>query len=262
MARSALQYRQLLLSLLPPGKVWQGKIDRVLVKTIYAIADEFVRVEERVEALFEEKDVRTTTELLEDHENDYSLPDEGDEIGKTTEKRREELHASLLKLGQQYKQYYIDIAAALGYTIRIEEFTPFWAGLGQAGDACGDQFNLFKWIVWIDESSVTRSIEVNIKKLKFKIEDTAPAHTCVFFRFDGIEYDRAFSSAFDSIPSFDRSWLNGEYSRDFDNSFANAYDYDGENWIGAFSQAFGLSFDRHSGGNYNTEFSVDFSKLN
>lgn len=260
MARTAAQYRELLKSLLPQGKLWTRSSNSVLHKILWGFGEELARIEARVDDLYDEKDVRTATELLEEHEDDYGLPDEGDTIASTDALRREELESSLLKLGQQFQQYYIDIAAVLGYTIEIEEFSPFWAGIQTSIDRCGDQNNIFSWIIWIDLDSVEYSSEVNIKKLKNKIFATAPAHTNVLFEFKGAEFSRAFGRGFDSIPHFDNSWYNLEFGPSFSNAFANNVDYDGENYTGQYGQAFSIDFDRYSGGAFSDGFGLGFSR--
>lgn len=260
MARTAEQYRQLLSSLMPKGDVWSIRIASYIQKLLFGSADEFVRVEGRAEDLFDEQDVRSAVELLDEHEDDYGLPLPGEEISSITSERQAELEAALLKVGQQFPQYYIDIAAALGYTVTVEQYTPFWVGVGACGDPIGDQVNIFWWKICIDVDSVTRSAEVNITKLMSRIRAAGPGHAHVVFDFVNAEYGRGFSSAFDSIPSYDNSWLNGEFSRDFSNAFANAYDYDGVNYTGAFSKSFCIAYDRDSGGNFGGAFDVSFNR--
>lgn len=260
MARTDEQYRKLLRSLMPKGSAWNTEGSSILQKILHALGGELARIEGRAENLHEERDLNTTTELLAEHEEDFGLPLEGDSLQETTQGRRDELKTALLKIGQQYKEYFIDIAEALGYTIEIEYFIPLWSGIGLAGDPCGDQINLFVWRVLIDLDDVTESAEVNITKLIQRIEETKPAHTTVLYEFEGAEFSRAFSSAFDRIPYYDNSWLNGEFGREFDSSFANAYDYDGVALTGAFGKDFDISYDRNSGGDYSEEFSDAFTK--
>lgn len=258
MARTAEEYRNLLLSLLPKGKAWTRSLSSLIYKICYGLGEEFARLDTRADDLVRESYPNTTVELLPEHEKDYDIPGECGELGETTEERQEAVHAALLRVGQQYPDYYIEIAEALGYTVTIEQFRPFWSGFGQSGDPCGDQWNLFYWKVNIDLSSVEECREVNLTNLICKIYPVRPAHTIVLFDFIGAEFSRAFSNAFDRIPHYDNSWCLGEFSRDFDNSFANAYDYDGVNYTGAFSQAFSIAFDRHSGGAFSNDFDISF----
>jgi len=248
--RTSTQYRDLLKSLLPKGKIWNLNNDSFLVMLLNGIGEEFSRIDERGYDLFDEKDTRTTEELLTEHEEDFNLPDEGDSISNFTEVRRDELQAMLLKVGNQNKEYFEEIADALGYDIQVDQFQPFWAGFSTAGSECGDQENLFFWKIQIKIESVTESFEVNLMKLINKISKNKPGHTIVLFDFYGIEYGRGFDRAFSRCPHYDNSFIEQDFSRDFSVEFANAYDYDGINYVGSFNYDFSISFDRHSGGSF------------
>lgn len=260
MGRNSSQYQKLLFSLMPKGRLWNTRETSILGKILYALGEELARVETRGEVLLTEQDVRNASELLTEHETDYGLPDIGDTIAESDADRQNELHSMLLKVGQQYKQYFIDIASALGYTITIEEFTPAWAGNAAAGDACGDQKNIFKWMVWIDIDSVTYSKEVNILKLINKIKASKPAHTHVLFEFKGAEFSRAFDSAFDRIPHYDNSWFNGEFDAAFSKAFTNNVNYDGINYTGAFGHAYSIDYYRRSGGAFTDAFGLGYDR--
>jgi len=263
LARTGDQFRKLLSSLLPKGKIWNRISSSVLQKLLYGLSDELSEIDSRILNLYEEKDVRTAVELLTEHETDFGLPDEGDEISTITSERQDELHTALLKVGQQFKDYYVELVEPIGYDITITEFTPCWAGLAQAGDPCGDQNNIFFWKVNILLSSVDETAEVNLTKLINKIEGSKPAHTHVLYDFYGAEFGRGFSTAFDRIPHYDNSWSELDFGRGFSNAFANAYDYDGINYTGAFNHSFSIAFDRHSGGDFDhSGFSTDFFKPN
>lgn len=261
MARTAEQYKKQLQSLLPKGKLWNRDESSILTKLLHGKAEELARIEERIENLLEEKDVRTTTELITEHEADFGIPEEGEELQTTVEARREELLSKLIAVGQQDKGYFEDISEAFGYDIVIEEFQPFWAGFGVAGFPCGDQFNLFYWKVGIDVDSVTESIEVNISKLISRINRLKPGHTIVLFDWYDAPFNRGFGRGFRRFYHYDNYWVELEFSRDFDSSFTNAYDYYGVNYIGSFDYAFNLAFDRRSGGEYiKDEFGAGFTR--
>ena len=49
--------------------------------------------------------------------------------------------------GGQSRQYYIDVAWAVGFTITITEFEPFRVGSGRAGDYLAGEEWLFYWRV-------------------------------------------------------------------------------------------------------------------
>lgn len=266
MARSVEEYKRLFLSLLPKGSLWTRNPNSLIVKFFKGLAKEFNRLDLSINDLFTENFVTTTTELLIEHETDFDLPEEGFSLADTTQGRRDELLAALVKRGEQDKAYFEEIAENLGYDITITEFTPFWCGVGQCGDPCGDQNNLFYWRINILISSVTEPYEVNISKLIAKFQKLKPGHTHVLFEFYGPEFSRGFGRAFDRIPSYDNSWglleeKELDFSRDFSNAFANAYDYDGIFFTGSYNHAFSIAFDRRSGSVFSNSFSIDFDTM-
>jgi len=68
----ALRYSRMLMSLLPPGKVWRY-VGSTLSDLFLGCADELERVEGRVDDLIEESDPRTATELLPEFERELGL---------------------------------------------------------------------------------------------------------------------------------------------------------------------------------------------
>jgi len=251
MSRSAFEYRKQLQSLLPKGKLWNRKEDSILTKLLYGLSEELVRIEGRTENLILEKLLDSTSELLEEHEIDFGLPEDGEApLQPTIQGRRNECKFKLLAVGQQNKEYYIEACSAFGYDIVITEFTPAWAGIMVAGDPCGDQKNLYFWKIGIDVDSVEESIEVNLDKLISKINKIKPLHTHVLFDWYDAPFDRSFNSAFRRFYHYDNYWVNNEFNCDFNNAFENNTDYYGTNYTGSFNYGLSLDFDRKSGGGF------------
>lgn len=264
MNRSIEQYRNLLHSLLPKGDIWIRDDTKVLDKLLLGLAYEFNRLDIRVDDLLTERDSRYVEELLTEFEAEYGLPEEGLDLEPTTERRRNVVHAKVVAIGDQDPDYFEAIAEALDYSIEIETFQPAWAGVAAAGDTCGDQTVLFKWIIWIDSTLITYSIDVNITQLIADINRVKPGHTQVFFQWKGNAFSRAFSRAFDAIPHYDNYWPEYEnaFSPAFSDAFPNNISYYGVNYTGAFSQAFSIAFDRKSGGAFSKAFSQAFDQPN
>lgn len=278
MARGISEYKNLLLSLLPKGKLWTRQSGTLFVNFFRGLAGEFKRVDDRIDDLLKEFHVTTTNELLEEHETDFGLPDNGFSLAATDDGRREELLTSLVQTGGQDKYYYEELAENLGYDVNITQYQPFWAGIMSCGDPCGPQNNLFYWKVGIEINSVEEPMEVNISKLIYKVNATKPAHTKVLYDFEGleanrgvvgkklVEFDRSFGRAFDRIPYYDNLWglveeKELDFGREFSNAFANAYDYYGANLVGPYNAAFSIAFDRYTGGSYTREFSDAFNRM-
>lgn len=249
--RTPLEYLRLLQSLLPRGRAWNREEGSTLTEVLYGKADELSRVDSRSEDLLQERDTRYASELLTDHETDLGLPDDCEQLGETIQERRNIAHTQLITLGGQDKAYFITLAAALGFTIAITEYTPFWCGLGASGSACGDQSNIFYWdvIISVDiapeiyficgssqcgdpliKTSVYDGLICRLTKLK-------PAHTEVRFEFDGAAFDTGFDTGFKSLPSESESYLEG-----------------------GFTQGFSLGFDVRLGGGFDKGFAPGFDQ--
>lgn len=118
-------YIQQLQQYMPQGQAWSNADESVQTKFISALAEVLMESHKRAEAALSESDPRQTTELLSEWETDAGLPDGCVPLNQTQAERRAALVAKLLKRGGQNRQYYIDVAKALGYIVTITEFRPF-----------------------------------------------------------------------------------------------------------------------------------------
>lgn len=135
-------YRGQLQALLPSGAAWTRDPDASLTKLLAAWADSLARVDQRADALIEEADPRTTLELLPDWERVAGLPDPCCGLGTSLQSRRNQLVARLTDNGGQRPIDYINLAAALGYTITVTaSFSVFRCGVGM----CGYPINGVPW---------------------------------------------------------------------------------------------------------------------
>jgi uncharacterized protein YmfQ (DUF2313 family) len=125
----AESYLRQLQALLPPGAAWPREDSATLTQTLWALAEEFARVDGRAATLRDEADPRTTFELLIDWERAFGLPAPCmDGVSQTPQQRRNALVAQVTGIGDQSRQYFIDLAAAAGFTITITEFEPWTFG--------------------------------------------------------------------------------------------------------------------------------------
>ncbi len=260
MGRTVEEYQKLFINLLPPGKIWNTLITSVLGKLLKGMGDEFVRIEGRSEDLINiERDVQTTDELLEDHENDWGLPEENEELEPTIALRRNKLYAKFITVGRSNAQYFIDIAKEYGYTVTIEEFTPFWVGTGTVNQPIGAQTNIFYWRVMIE---ILDGVSMNIDVLKNAIFRLKQSQTQVLFGFSGIAYDRGFDTGFDSLPFWDDSGPNKNgYNVGYSSGYESTYNYDGVFLTGAYHPGFSLGYERHSGGGFTRAYTNGYSRM-
>jgi len=180
-------YLQQLLALLPPASA----LDRSEGSTLHALLDSFAQELARSDtagvSLFDEMDPRTTYEMLVDWETTCGLPSSG-----TIADRRLAVHAKITERGGQSIQYFIDLAAALGYTITISEFEVH--SVDSTVDApLTDEV----WRFWfqvnapaetVRESSVNDDVDTALRswgndELEAAINEDKPAHTGAIYAY-------------------------------------------------------------------------------
>ena len=199
MPRTAAEYRDMLKALLPPGRAFPREPGTTLDGLLGAMSEELARIDAGGDRLLVEAIPSTTNELLSDWERVAGLPDNcSDTLAPTTQGRRADLEAKLSGVGGQSRAYFIAIAARLGYTVSIEEFRPFRAGLSRAGDALTNGDWQFTWLVNGPATTITRfragqstageplatwgnsALECRLNQLK-------PAHTFIIFSYPDAE---------------------------------------------------------------------------
>lgn len=188
------RYVQILKHLFPKGIAWTRATESTFHKLIQSKAEEMARFDTRVGTdLINEAYPDTTLELLEDWERIVGLPDSCQPtLAETITGRREDVLRKLVFRGGQSRKFFIDLAAAFGYTITIDEIRPFRAGRGRCGDRCYDIDWLHHWRV-ISNSSISTYFRAGIGRcgdrlrisvnteLECVISKVKPAHTVVHF---------------------------------------------------------------------------------
>ena len=197
MARTADEYREHLKALLPPGQAFPRDPGATIETLLDGMAQELARIDARGEALTFEANPQTTSEMLTDWERVAGLPDKCSGSLETTQQgRRQVLLAKLTSTGGQSVAYFIEVAAALGYTVTITEFRPFRAGMSEAGDAITNGDWIYAWQVNAPEVTVIpfragRSTAGEPLRawgndtLECKINQLKPAHTIALFAYGG-----------------------------------------------------------------------------
>ncbi|TAI63873.1 putative phage tail protein [Bradyrhizobium sp. Leo170] len=134
--RSGDDYRDAFLELLPQGQAWpKHTMDSVLWQVCDGLCDYWGFVDSRAADLLEQESApRITQELLPDWERNWGLPDPCYSAPQTIGERQRALVMRMTLLGAQSRQFYIDVAAEIGYSITISEYRPFMVGLDRCGD--------------------------------------------------------------------------------------------------------------------------------
>lgn len=185
-----------LQALLPAGYAWSRAPDATLTKLLGAFADGLARVDQRAVDLQNEADPRTAAEMLADWERVCGLPDPCTVAAGTVQtlsQRRAAVVARLTTLGGQSAAYYRAVAAAIGFAIAVEEYSPHDV-LSDVEAPLYDPEWQFAWIVQAANDTV---IEFTVEDgaddplatwgnapLECMIRRLKPAHTTVLFGYD------------------------------------------------------------------------------
>ncbi len=96
----------------------------------------------------------------------------------TVLQRQQAIVQAIRATGGLSRNYFISLAAALGYTVTIEELQPFMAGIGRAGDTLYISDIIYEWGVTTQSQGATN--DANLEALLNKLK---PAHTAVYFNY-------------------------------------------------------------------------------
>lgn len=121
---TAEDYLAQLMALAPQGAAWSRESGSTLRALFEGLADELARVDGRAEDLLVQTDPRIVTEMLEDWERAYGLPDGCVVAAPTEPGRRLALHQRVASVGGQSGAYFVGLSALLGYEAEIEDFRP------------------------------------------------------------------------------------------------------------------------------------------
>lgn len=209
MGLTEANYSRLLQQLLPQGIAWPRDSDSTLAQFLSAVAVEFSRIDARAASLVDAVMPSAASELLEDWERVAGLPDPC-LVGQTQtlQLRGDALVAKLAGTGGQSIAYFIAIAADLGFTVTIDEFRPFRAGIAVAGDSLTNGDWAHTWRVNGPEATVRHFAaglstagqslaEWGNELLECRLGALKPAHTVLLF---------AYPQVFDMMSLF----ANGE----------------------------------------------------
>jgi uncharacterized protein YmfQ (DUF2313 family) len=146
--RSGEDYFQAFLSLLPWGQAWPREPGGTLWRVCRGLALYWGFIDSRAADLLErESDPRKTLELLPDWERAWGLPDPCFPDATTIGERQKMLVTKITWMGGQSRAYFEKIMNWLGFAITIREFSPFMAGVSQAGDTRFPPDENFRWYI-------------------------------------------------------------------------------------------------------------------
>lgn len=187
-----MRHLEILLRLLPPVAYQAG--DPAIARELAPTAEAFDAVLDARAAAQAEIDPRTTLQLLPDFEALYGLPGPcviADE--QTVAVRRNAVQQAMAATGGQALDYFVAVAAALGFEVTINELQPHTVD-DPVDEPIWDQSAASYWEVHTTEYTVTYAtadspcdeplatwgndlLECTLRRLR-------PAHTVVLFRYD------------------------------------------------------------------------------
>ncbi len=121
MANSIDAYRDQLLALLPQGQAWPKHADSELAKLLQGIAHELHRTEKRAEDILDEAHPSKAFEVFEEWETMHGLP-HACGGSQNFQERRSALIQAYQSRGGQSREFFIALAALLGFPITITEY--------------------------------------------------------------------------------------------------------------------------------------------
>lgn len=135
------RYKQLLIKLLPKGRLWKPAEQPVFSKVLESAAQELCRVDDRVKQMFLEIDPRATDESLDQWEGVLGLPDECTPDDLDINERKTQILQKLTNIGGLSKTFYEFIGDQFGFEIFVNNEVNFLAGRARAGDKLTNYFN-------------------------------------------------------------------------------------------------------------------------
>lgn len=131
MALTVEDIRDILLASLPEGPLWPRSNESEWALLFEAIAPEFVEIDQLNQQLIKEMSPATASLLFDEWEAELALPDSCITGVQTLAQRRLAMVERHTFVGRQDTQFFIDLAARIGYAITIDELSP--ANPGPAG---------------------------------------------------------------------------------------------------------------------------------
>lgn len=223
----AEEYTAQAQELLPKGQAWTRRIGTNLWKLLSACSEELARIHQRSADLLRETTPSQAVDSIPDWEIELGLPENCvTSVAPSLDARRLEIFRKFNSTGGQNAQYYEDLAALLGFTVRVEEVyetaAPFKAGLSKAGDTLFQGVWLFTWrvVVKIPETAVqTFKAGQNkagdplrwwaMSELECFLEKLKPSHTLLIFSYVFTIEDRMVGDTLEMMAGDDSTFMIG-----------------------------------------------------
>ena len=131
--RDADSYAREMFARLPKGAIWPVRFTGIWSQFLLAIGCEFGRIRQAILHLMNELDPRTTSDMLDDWEQAYGLPDECIAAPTTDPERIRRLLTLVTMKGNLRKRFIEGIVYDIGVDVLLEEFAPATMGVLRCG---------------------------------------------------------------------------------------------------------------------------------
>jgi uncharacterized protein YmfQ (DUF2313 family) len=194
---SAIDYLWQFERLLPRGRVWHRGWGTAQAAQLLTLMPTWAALDARAGELIPDAFPCTTVELLPEWEATLGLPDPCVQPPLSTlQQRQAAVCAKFVARGGQTRDYFIQIAASLGYEISIETFTPFFASRGCAGQPLNGPEWAFAWQITVHSTLPVTYFRASMSSandplatfgdetLRCMFEAIKPAHTEIIWIYE------------------------------------------------------------------------------
>jgi uncharacterized protein YmfQ (DUF2313 family) len=192
--RDTADHLAALTALLPTGPIWSRDSAGGLGRICTGIAATAARLRARAGALLVDAFPATAFDLLPDWEATLGLPDPCAGPAPSLQLRRAQVAARLSAVGGQSVPYFIGHAAALGFTVTVQEYAPARLGFMRLGDRMRGASWASVWTIQAPLQTITpfrlgqsglgeRFRSWGNGVLECQLRAMAPAHTVLTFQY-------------------------------------------------------------------------------
>lgn len=186
-------YQAAMQRLLPRGPIWRNDPEAVLTGVLGALAPTYTRSTQAAAQVLVDGSPATTQNLLVEWEESLGLPDPCTVANPSILQRQAAVRAKFASRGSLTIGYFVALAATLGFTITITEFSAFTVGDPVGVPLYGPAWN-YAWEIAAPQvttfyftaggSSVGDPLTTyDASELTCRITANAPAETIPFFVF-------------------------------------------------------------------------------
>lgn len=182
------------MNLLPTGAVWPRDSDSVIAQVSLSLVKEYTRNAAAAANLLTDAMPIAPVMMLPEWEASLGLPDPCAGASPTIQQRQQQVNARFTASGGQTPAYFISLAASLGYTVTITQFSPFRVGINTVGQPLYGTAWAYAWQVnapqftieyfAVDRDAVGEPLASwGNTVLQCELKRVAPAHTVLIFNY-------------------------------------------------------------------------------